>query len=159
MDWYPPTQLGFPHTGSLETSHGLDESLLVLTDAGNEANVPLVAEAENREELITDNESVPETEDPLPPIREPVVDTELQRGDGLASSALGEDVEPVPNSRPKSEIKPVFHLSSDKHGKPTAINNSTQRNNHSNFLSIGIQIVTLTIVIIRFSDTKTCCLI
>ncbi|KAK2831785.1 hypothetical protein Q7C36_016871 [Tachysurus vachellii] len=116
-DGYPLMQFSFPQPQWLETSPKVDDFLTVLTDAGarDKTSVPKVAETENRDELVTDDEGMLETAHPLPPVQEPVVDTELEGGDVLSSSASDEEVL-FPNFPFATEGKVLMRLFVDHKG-------------------------------------------
>ncbi|KAK2857746.1 hypothetical protein Q7C36_005665 [Tachysurus vachellii] len=79
-DGYPLMQFSFPQPQLLETSPKVDDFLTVLTDAGarDKTSVPKVAETENRDELVTDDEGILETAHPYHLSRNDVTKTAKQ---------------------------------------------------------------------------------
>ncbi len=73
---------------------------------------PDVSEEEDEQEGLV---QCGKTEDPLSPVPEPVVDTELEWGDVPTSSVLDTEVEPICELKERRKVKPVIRLSYDEH--------------------------------------------
>ncbi|KAK9980992.1 hypothetical protein ABG768_000566 [Culter alburnus] len=117
-DLYPLPQLTSQRTGlwdrPIESENALPapSDTPIVTVEG--PPVPDVSEEEDeQEELVQSGE----TENPLSPVPEPVVDTELEEGDVLVSSVL--DNKSICEPKEHRKVKPVINLSYDELGKPT----------------------------------------
>lgn len=119
-DLYPLPQLTFQRTGLWDRPSESENALPAPSDTPvvtvEGPSVPGVSEEEDeQEELVQSGE----TENPLSPVPEPVVDTELEEGYILASSVLDNEVESICEPKECRKVKPVIRLSYDDLGKPT----------------------------------------